>query len=96
MTKKLKINIRFCGPLAGYAGIEKAKIELSEKACFEDLLSEIGREYGPKMPQLIWDAARVRFTHHVLAVKGFRHLTDLNEPLNDEEEIKFFLIMVGG
>jgi hypothetical protein len=92
----MKVNITFCGPLAGYTGIEKAKIELSEMARFEDLLSEIGRKYGPKMPQLIWDADRVRFTHHVLAVKGFRHLTDLKEPLNNEEEIKFFLIMVGG
>ncbi|MEJ2728460.1 MAG: MoaD/ThiS family protein [Deltaproteobacteria bacterium] len=92
----MKINITFCGPLAGYTGVEKTKIELSEKACFEDLLSEIGRRYGSKMPQLIWDVARVRFSHHVLAVKGLRHLTDLKEPLNNEEEIRFFLIMVGG
>ena len=92
----MKINITFCGPLAVYAGIEKEKIELSDKSCFEDLLSEIGRKHGSKMPQLIWDAARVRFTHHVLAVKGFRHVTDLKEALNDEEEIKFYLIMVGG
>ena len=92
----MKINITFCGPLADYTGVEKAKIELSGKARFDDLLFEIGRKYGPKMPQLIWDAARVRFSHHVLAVKEFRRLTDLKEQLNNEEEIKFFLIMVGG
>lgn len=92
----MKVNITFCGPLEGYAGIEKTKIELPETACFEDLLSEIGRRYGSKMPQMIWDAAKVRFTQHVLAVKGFRQLTDLTEPLKNEEEIKFFLIMVGG
>jgi molybdopterin converting factor small subunit len=92
----MKVNITFCGPLARYAGIDKSQIELSEIACFEDLLSEIGRQYGPKMPPLIWDAARIRFTHHVLAVKGFKHLTDLKEPLNRGEEIKFFLVMVGG
>jgi hypothetical protein len=92
----MKINITFCGPLARYAGIEKTRIELSEIARFEDLLSEIGRKYGPSMPQLIWDAARVRFTHHVLAVKGFKHLTDLKEPLNKGEEIKFYLVMLGG
>ena len=94
--KKMKVNLTFCGPLARYAGIEKARIELSEIARFEDLLSEIGRQYGSNMPPLIWDAARDRFTHHVLAVKGFKHLTDLKEPLNKGEEIKFYLVMLGG
>lgn len=94
--EKMNVNITFCGPLARYAGIEKTRIELSEIACFEDLLFEIGRKYGSNMPPLIWDAARVRFTHHILAMKGFKNLTDLKEPLNDGEEIKFFLIMVGG
>ena len=92
----MKVNITFSGPLAGYAGIEKARIELPESACFEDLLSEIGRRYGSNMPPLIWDGARSRFTHHVLVVKGLTHLTDLKEPLNNGEEIKFFLVMLGG
>ncbi len=92
----MKVNIMFCGPLARYAGIEKARIELSEIARFEDLLSEIGRQYGSNMPPLIWDADRDRFTHHVLAVKGFKHLTDLKEPLNKREEIRFYLVMLGG
>ena len=92
----MKVNIAFSGPLAGYAGIEKARIELPESACFEDLLCEIGRIYGPNMPPLIWDAARSRFSHHVLVMKGLKHLTDLKEPLNNEEEIKFFLVMLGG
>ena len=92
----MKVNITFGGPLARYAGIEKVEIELSEKARFKDLLSEIGRRYGQNMPQLIWDADRGSFTHHVLAMKGFKNLSDLKEPLNNGEEIKFFLIMVGG
>ena len=92
----MKINITFCGPLARYAGIDKTQIELSEIACFEDLLSEIGRQYGPNMPPLIWDTARSRFTHHVLVMKGFKHLSDLKEPLKNEETIKFFLVMLGG
>ena len=92
----MKVNVTFCGPLAGYAGIEKTRIELPEIARFEDLLSEIGRQYGSDMPPLIWDAARGRFSHHVIAVKGFEHLTDLKEPLDKGEEIKFYLVMLGG
>lgn len=92
----MKVTITFCGPLARQAGIGKAEIELSEMACFEDLLSEIGHRYGPNMHPLIWDADRGSFTHHVLAMKGFKNLTDLKEPLNNGEEIKFFLVMVGG
>ena len=92
----MNVNITFCGPLARYAGIGKTQVELSEIACFEDLLSEIGRQYGPNMPPLIWDAARIRFTHHVLAMKGFKHLSDLRAPLKNGEEIKFFLVMLGG
>ena len=92
----MKVNITFCGPLARYAGIDKTQIELPEIACFEDLLSEIGRRYGPNMPPLIWDADRGSFTHHILAMKGFKNLTNLKEQLNNGEEIKFFLIMVGG
>ncbi|MGW8302643.1 MAG: hypothetical protein ACWGNO_11270 [Desulfobacterales bacterium] len=92
----MKVNITFCGPLARYTGIDKTQIELSEIGCFGDLLSEVGRRYGPNMPSLIWDAERGSFTHHILAMKGFKNLTDLKEPLNNGEEIKFFLIMVGG
>lgn len=92
----MKVNITFCGALARYAGVEKTEIELSEIASFEDLLSEIGRRYGQNMPQLIWDTARITFTHHVFALKGFKRLTDLKEPLNNGDEIKFFLIMAGG
>ena len=92
----MQITVTFCGPLAGYAGIEKIRIELPEMARFEDLLSEIGRTFGQNMPPLIWDPAGVRFTHHVLAMKGMKQLTDLKEPLQKGEEIKFFLIMVGG
>ena len=92
----MKVNITFSGPLAGYAGIEKARIKLPESACFEDLLSEIGRRYGSNMPPLIWDPAQGRFTHHVLVMQGLKHLTDLKEPLDKGEEIKFFLVMLGG
>ena len=92
----MKVNITFSGPLARYAGIEKARIELPESACFEDLLTEIGRRYGSNMPPLIWDPARGCFTHHVLVIKGLKHLTDLKEPLKEGEEIKFFLVMLGG
>ena len=92
----MQVNVTFCGPLAGYAGIEKTRIELPEIALFEDLLSEIGRKYGPHMPSLIWDPAGTRFTHHVLAMQGLKQLTDLKEPLSKGAEIKLFLIMVGG
>jgi hypothetical protein len=92
----MNVNITFSGPLAGYAGIEKARIKLPESACFEDLLSEIGRRYGSNMPPLIWDPAQGRFTHHVLVMQGLKHLTDLKEPLDRGEEIKFFLVMLGG
>jgi hypothetical protein len=92
----MKVNITFSGPLAGYAGIDKARIKLPESACFEDLLSEIGRRYGSNMPPLIWDPAQGRFTHHVLVMQGLKHLTDLKEPLDKGEEIKFFLVMLGG
>lgn len=92
----MQVNVTFCGPLARYAGIEKTRIELPEIARFEDLLSEIGRTFGPEMPPLIWDSAGGRFTHHVLAMKGLKQLTDPKEPLANGEKIKFFLIMVGG
>ena len=61
-----------------------------------DILSEIGHRFGQNMPPLIWDPAGGRFTHHVLVIKGVKQLTDPEEPLEKEEEIKFFLIMVGG
>jgi hypothetical protein len=41
VDRKMKVNITFSGPLACYAGIEKARVELPESACFEDLLSEV-------------------------------------------------------
>ncbi len=96
MNFKVKVHITFSGILARYTGNEKVKIELPENACFEDLMSEIGRRYGGKMPQLIWNEARASFTHHVLAMKGFKNLTDLKEPLNNGDDIKFLLVQAGG
>ena len=93
---KVKVSITFNGALARYTGNEKAEIELSENACFEDVLTEIGRRYGEKLPQPIWDKARVRFTHHVLAMKAFKNIGDAKEPLHNGEEIQFFLILAGG
>ena len=90
----MNVNITFS--VARYTSKDKIEMQLSEGACFKDLLAEIGRRYGTKMPQPIWDASRMRFTHHVLAMRGFKHLTDLSEPLNAGDNITFFLIMAGG
>ncbi len=92
----MKVHITFNSALTRYTGNKNAVVELPENACFKDLLAEIGRRYGAKMPPLIWDQAQVRFTHHVLAMTGFKNLIDLKEALNSGVEIKFFLIMAGG
>ena len=92
----MKLTITFNGALVRYTGNEKAEIEIAENACFEDLLFEIGRRYGDKLPQPVWDKTRCRFTHHVLAMKSFKSITDTKEPLQNGDEVQFFLIMAGG
>ena len=92
----MEIRITFNSALARYTGNKNAVIELPENACYEDLLAEIGRRYGPKLSHFIWDEAQTGFTHHVLAMTGFKNLTDLKHPLRHGEEIKFFLIIAGG
>lgn len=92
----MKVHITFNSALTRYTGNKNAVIELPENACYEDLLAEVGCQYGQKMPPLIWDKARGCFTHHVLAMQGFKNLTDLKHPLRQGEEIKFFFVMAGG
>ena len=46
----MKLTITFNGALVRYTGNEKSEIEIADNACFEDLLFEIGRRYGDKMP----------------------------------------------
>jgi len=94
----MKITVIFHGVLADFIGEKRTDFDLPEDTRYADLLAAIGRRFGRKMPDKLWDKGKNIFKAAVLATRDERHLTaiDVNDPLDDGDEIKFLLMSAGG
>ncbi|MBW2092423.1 MAG: hypothetical protein JRI34_09935 [Deltaproteobacteria bacterium] len=92
----MNVSTLFHGILADFVGVKATSFDLAEGSTYGDLLIEIGKRYGPNMPEQLWDQEENTFNAPILA-KGFEREIDSPEvPLQDGEEIKFFLMISGG
>lgn len=92
----MKVKVLFQGILSAWSGEEKAEIELPEDGKFGELLSELKRLLGAKMPPQFWDGEKKDLNPSVWAMRGKERLVDLQTPLKDGEEIIFILGIAGG
>ena len=95
-NRKMKIKAIFHGILADWVGVAETEMHLPDEANLADLLYEIRKDYGYKMPPLLQGKDQAAFNQAFWAVRGTDQLNKSNTPLNDGEEIRFFLPLAGG
>lgn len=92
----MRVKARFTGLMRHYAGDSEKVYELPEGARISDLLLEVGRDYGSRLPHKMWDAEKERFHHTVIAARSGSPPVDEGEPLSPEDEIYILSRMAGG
>jgi molybdopterin converting factor small subunit len=92
----MKINVLFHGMLSDYMGTGGADFALREGSNLGDLLYLVGRRYGRKIPEQLWDKEKNAFVRSVWAMRGNEKIQNLNEPLKDGEKVRFLLMQAGG
>ncbi len=92
----MRVMVMFMGPLAGYVGQKAVQFDLPQGAIYGDLLDEIGRRFGAKFPERIWDNKANVFKPGILIVGEERDLESRETPLVEGEEIKVVPLAAGG
>lgn len=86
----------FRGILSTWAGETQVEVDLPEDGKFAELLSELKRFLGAKMPEQLWDGEKRNINPSVWVMRGREKIVDLQTPLKDGEEIIFMLGIAGG
>ena len=92
----MKIKVLFHGVLSDYMGAGEAEFALREGSHLSDLFYLIGRRYGGKMSEQLWDKERNAFVSSVWAMRGNEKIPNPNETLKNGEVIRFLLMQAGG
>jgi molybdopterin converting factor small subunit len=92
----MKVTINFLGLFKEYIGTDLVSMELPEGSLFADLLAEINRRYGEKLPKSLWDKGKGVFLPGILCVGEGRDLEDVNTPLKSGETISVVVHLAGG
>jgi molybdopterin converting factor small subunit len=92
----MKVRAVFHGILSEWMGTRVVSLELPSKASLVELLGQIRVMFGDRMPHQLWDSQRGNFAQQVLATRDGQPLRDPCAPLEDGQEIHFFLLLAGG
>jgi molybdopterin converting factor small subunit len=92
----MEIKALFHGILADWVGQASAEFTLPHEATLSDLLFEIRKRYGSRMPPQLATKDQADFDQAFWAVRGTEQLKEPNEKLAEGEEIRFFLPLAGG
>jgi molybdopterin converting factor small subunit len=92
----MQVKVFFVGMLKQYIGEGEKTYELPEGARAEELLLEVGRDYGRELPPQIWDPGGERFHPTVQAARKGASGLKRSEALKEGDEIYVFSRMAGG
>jgi molybdopterin converting factor small subunit len=92
----MKVKVNFLGVLSNYTGVETVEIELRDGACYGDLLVEIAKRYGAKLPERCWDPEKNEFRKPFSAIGSKGDIEERDAPLAGHEEIHFLMPVSGG
>jgi molybdopterin converting factor small subunit len=92
----MRIKVLFHGILADWVGAGEAEFVLREGSHLGELLYLVGRRYGGKMPEQLWDREKNAFVKSVWAMRGNEKIVNPNEILKKGEVIRFLLMQAGG
>lgn len=92
----MNVSVTFFGPLAQYTGREQVLFELPDGATYGDLLQAIGREFGRKLHERMWDRETGAFKSGILVLGRGRDHDARETLLLEGEEIKVIPVFAGG
>jgi molybdopterin converting factor small subunit len=92
----MHVIVKFLGPLSEQAGQETVKFSLPQGATFGHLLDEIGKRFGHRFHERLWDVDQKMFKPGILAVGAGRDYQTREMPLKEGEEIKIVPLLGGG
>jgi len=92
----MRVKVRFTGILRHYAKVREEDCELPDGARVCDLMLRIGREFGSRLPAVMWDADEEVFHPLIKATRRGSPIAEDDEPLKDGEEIFIISRMAGG
>lgn len=92
----MTVKTIFHGILADFVGVKATRFDLAPGATYGDLLTEIGHRYSQNMPEQLWNQEENNFNAPILAKASEKDMDSPETPLEEGEEIKFFLMIAGG
>jgi molybdopterin converting factor small subunit len=92
----MQVKVLFIGMLKQHIGVGEKTYELPEGASVEELLLEVGRDFGRELPAQIWDPEGERFHPTVQAARKGASGLKRSETLKEGDEIYVFSRMAGG
>lgn len=92
----MNVTLNFLGLFKDYIGSESVFLKLSDDAVYGDLLDEIDRQYGEKLPKSLWSHERREFRPGILCVGEGRDLETRETTLKPGETISVVVHMAGG
>jgi molybdopterin converting factor small subunit len=92
----MKVTVTFFGPLGEQAGQERVQFDLPQGSTYGDLLDDIGRRFGDRFHERIWDSKENLFKPGILTVGTGRDLRFRYTTLKEDEEIKVVPLVAGG
>ncbi len=92
----MNVTAHFHGIMSDWIGKPSVSFDLSPKAKLADLITEMGHRFRDRMPDKLWDQEQNGLKNIVLALGAEGTPMSPENPLEDGEEIKFFLMVSGG
>jgi molybdopterin converting factor small subunit len=92
----MRVKVRLTGIIRHYAGVKEEDFELPDGAKVADLMLLIGRQFGSRLPENMWDANEEVFHPLIKATRRGSPIAEEDEGLNDGDEIYIISRMAGG
>lgn len=92
----MKIAVTFFTIVKQYADMPGMEVELSDDTTLGELLQEIGRRVGDKLPVWMWDSQNQAFHRGILVFVNNEQVRDLAHPLHDGSQVSLAVSLSGG
>lgn len=92
----MQVKVHFVGLIRHHTRDSEKTYELPEGATAGELLLVVGRDYGDRLPDHMWNAEEETFHHTVQAAHKGSPGMPQEEQLKDGDDIYIFSRMAGG
>lgn len=95
-SRRMKVTVHFLGILGDYFGTPRADVDVGAPATRQGLLEELGRRFGSRLPEQLWDHHENCFIPGVHLIGRNGDLVSPESPLAEEDEVNILMPIAGG